>query len=67
MKHKSLRKQYSCQAFVIHVWDALDCKVGIKKSDWSPGWVLINYLTHRCGVGRDFSRKMDWLAYVASF
>jgi len=55
------------QAFILHIWDSQDCKINPENEDWSPGWQLINYLTHKIGVAKEFATKMNWLAYVDQF
>jgi len=55
------------QAFILHIWDSQDCRIDPDTEEWSPGWKLINHITHKVGVMKNFAQKMEWLSYVASF
>lgn len=56
------------QAFVLHIWDDQDVKVDPDSDEWSPGFKLINYITHCCGVcKRGLLAKMDFYEYIDSF
>lgn len=56
------------QAFVLHIWDSTDCRIDPQDREWSCGWMLIDYLTHRVGpITRGLAAKMEWLAYIDSF
>jgi len=55
------------QAFILHIYDSMDCRVDEKSKKWSDGWQLVNYLTHGAGRPLNMRDKLEWLAYVASF
>lgn len=56
------------QAFVLHIWDDQDCKIDVESDDWSPGFELINYITHFAGVcKRGLLAKTEFVNYILSF
>jgi hypothetical protein len=65
-RRKSSRK-HNGQAFILHIWDSQDCKINENEKGWSPGFDLVNYITHKVGITTDFNSKCNWLAYIDSF
>ena len=55
------------QAFILHIYDSMDCRIDETAKEWSEGWKLVNYLTHGAGRPLRMLDKLEWLAYVASF
>ena len=58
----------SGHAFILHVFDDLNCKIDPESEDWSPGFLLIKYLTHGRNKKRwNFRKEMEWNEYITSF
>jgi hypothetical protein len=55
------------QAFVVHIWDDLDCRIDPDDPDWSPGWQLIEYITHTAMRPGGMHRRMQFAEYIESF